>query len=99
MDIQRMIDELEKTGFKVCSYSGRCMYGAHCIGVDVDDWGTALKIGAVLREAFGILQVEALGDTMHWDNMGRGFILYWPSLKVTPELRIARDEDEDEDDI
>lgn len=99
MVTQSVIDELQNRGFKVRSYSGRAMYGAQCVGVDVNHMGEVLKIGAVLIGAgFPFTEVDRLGDTMRTDNMGKGYILYWPSLGVTPGTRIARDEDDDEED-
>lgn len=87
------------------TYSGRGMYGAQCLGIDIDRVGQIMELAAILMDAG--LETDALvnlGDTMHTDSMGRGMIIYWPSIKLTDEekqmlkaLEDAEDEDEDEE--
>lgn len=53
-------------------YSGRCMYGAECVGVDGEWYG--------LDGATGQLR-KLLGDERK-DSMGLGGILYWPGTTL-----------------
>lgn len=48
-------------------YSGRGMYGKRCIGISCDSVAACVEAAAVhgLRGA-------------HWDNLGKGWIVYWP---------------------
>jgi hypothetical protein len=99
---QQMIDALQDT-FDVRSYSGRGMYGANCVGIDVEGFGEIMKMAAALID-YGIESdvVFELGETLNWDSMGHGKILYWPSLRLTDEehQRLTAkelDADEEED--
>ncbi len=59
-----LIARIRKSGRKARSYSGRYMYGRHCVGVDLDrhDAGGELPKGA------------------NTDSMGLGSIWYWPAV-------------------
>lgn len=75
------------------SYSGRAMYGAQCVGFEVDG-GMDLALGVALQRAaqefdenpagdFGAVElVEAMAMSTRTDNMGRGMIVYWPSIQA-----------------
>ena len=52
------------------TYSGRGMFGATCYGIRCDDATDCIEEAA----AAGIKGARA-------DNMGRGFIVYWPSIE------------------
>jgi hypothetical protein len=94
---QDMIDALEND-FDVRAYSGRGMFGVNCIGVDTEGVGDLMKIAAMLidHNACSADDVIDLGDKTCTDSMGKGVILYWPSLKVTAE-QIAHLRDDDDD--
>jgi hypothetical protein len=80
------------------SYSGRGMYGAKCICVDLERTGQIMEL-AVLLLAGGLTtpEVTDLGDQMRTDSMGFGLVVYWPSIGLTPE-EVAQLQDDDEDD-
>lgn len=54
-------------------YSGRGMCGAECVGIDCDDADSVIERA---RE-FGLPRPSV-------DNMGKGYICYWPSIKALP---------------
>jgi hypothetical protein len=65
----QLIEMLEEQGLTPYPYSGRFMYGAHCVGVDVDNpGGYQLPVGWKM------------------DNMGMGYVIYWPD-SAWPEGR------------
>lgn len=96
---EKLIEALEGTDFKVESYSGRCMYGAHCAAIIADHVSVLVSIGARLATTEGITYTEVLNfaDSTHTDSMGRGVVMYWPSLKVTRESHPDLYEDEDDE--
>lgn len=59
-------------------YSGRFMYGAECIGFDLDNASDTMRLGAAL---FAVLDNEdavgMMNDTRQ-DSMGLGIIVYFP---------------------
>ena len=62
----------ERIGGKLrTDYSGRCMYGAECLGIDCDDDTECLEEAA----AAGIR-----GGSR--DNMGMGYIVYWQQYQT-----------------
>jgi hypothetical protein len=75
MDAKTLIEEIEETGRKVRSYSGRGMFGRQCVGVALDryDYGSDLPDEGQRR-----------------DSLGLGEIVYWPSA-TWPEGRKERD--------
>jgi hypothetical protein len=59
-------------------YSGRSMYGKTCLGVITDD-------PDVLKEEAAGLGIRGARE----DNMGRQYIVYWPSLETDWETQSA----------
>lgn len=57
--------KLQDAGLQVRSYSGRCMYGAHCISVTDRTEDIPLK----------------LRSGMLTDSLGFGMVCYWPAMK------------------
>ena len=85
--------------FDVRAYSGRGMYGQQCVGVDTEGVGDLMKIAVLLvRHGIDPEDVAGLGDALRTDSMGRGVILYWPSLKMSAEQVAALGDDHDEED-
>lgn len=73
-------------GLEARSYSGRGMYGAQCLGVDIGSWGEVMHITCALVAAnVDVEDIKELGERMLYDNMGRGMIVYWPALKIEPQ--------------
>jgi hypothetical protein len=62
-------DRLEKAGIETRSYSGRGMYGKTCLGAVADS-----------REAIYSVIRPADIRSASVDSMGRGVLVYWPSV-------------------
>ena len=83
---------MEDAGYECRSYSGRGMFGGHCLAIK----GTIQSIGAELIDAI----VEYDNDnafciakefrSAHTDSLGKGSITYFPNIDFV--------EDEDKDD-
>lgn len=58
-------------------YSGRGMRGTACVGITVEYHDEMI---ACIEEA-AIAGVRGA----HMDNMGRGYIVYWPSVETAPK--------------
>ena len=65
MTSDKLIDKLEALGLEPRSYSGRGMMGAYCVGAYV---GSHSELPSGLPGSYST------------DNLGRGLILYWPSV-------------------
>lgn len=67
---------LEDQDYETRPYSGRGMFGKTCLAVTVDDLTGAafdirFRLGAHSHEIWP-------NGSAKWDNLGRGFIIYWP---------------------
>lgn len=92
----RIIRCIEAADGEPRSYSGRCMYGAECVGVECDplEFLAALPL-AVLDECEDADEAREVLEALtspRGDSMGRSGILYWPSLVW------QGDDEEDEED-
>ena len=77
---ERLIEIIRDHGLKARSYSGRGMYGAECVGVDVDSAGEVMCLARDMEDSFG----KVLEPT--FDNMGLGLIAYWPRVRWPDDL-------------
>lgn len=59
-------------------YSGRLMYGAECIGFDLDHMTAAMLLGAALFAVLDNDDAVALVNNTRVDSMGMGTIVYFP---------------------
>lgn len=78
------IDLLKKSGYEPRSYSGRGMYGEECLGVsayDVESLFQDLLDHATDAESLAYLRTEKIFGKARSDSLGRGIIVYWPSIK------------------
>ena len=66
--IKRLVDDGFGKLYK--DYSGRNMYGKTCIGITTNDPDTLIEEAASL----GIRGAKR-------DNLGKGYIVYWPHIK------------------
>lgn len=66
--VQEAIRKLREEGLEPFSYSGKAMYGAECVAVEV-----------ACREDAGALKA-VIGVMPKTDNLGRNVVAYWPSL-------------------
>lgn len=90
---QRLIDAIEAgCQYDALSYSGRGMYGKRCVSVNLDNTADLLHLGALLGEELGVDSVP----TPSIDSMGRGIVVYWPSIPLAGELGNDEDDDGDE---
>jgi hypothetical protein len=73
---------LERSGREPRPYSGRGMYGARCVGVNVDSADDALAIGLALSAEATDDEREALAKlgAPTSDAMGLGVIVYWRNV-------------------
>lgn len=94
-------DLIEEAGYETRSYSGRCMYGATCLGVELED-----RLGdffASLLDAIANLQEEDRDEaldlahefrSMKTDSMGRGMIVYFESVPYVADADVEDDDEE-----
>jgi hypothetical protein len=100
INAQNFIAAIEGWGddadIQVRSYSGRAMYGAECVGVDINGFGEVGIIACALFAAgFDEEVVAVFMKNMKWDSMGLGYIVYWPyDLKLSAEESAALKEKE-----
>jgi hypothetical protein len=66
-------------GFKPRTYSGRGMFGVHCVGVNLDSSGELLSLGVALGKAGVDVGTPLL------DSMGLGVVAYWPAIQVSEQ--------------
>lgn len=80
-------------------YSGRCMYGKTCIGLDIDDMSTeqvCMELAIFLVKEDEEELAERLSQGIRTDSMGLGSIVYWPYIKWGEETEETQ-EDKNED--
>ena len=86
--VEQVIEAIRDAGLEPREYSGRGMYGKHCLGVDTDRAMVpdAIAVAVNLMENGATAKdVKEWGDNTHYDTMGRGMILYWPALELSEE--------------
>lgn len=95
MDAIVLIDALENLGYEPRSYSGRGMYGSHCVAVTLDRDTNAFTIGAQLVTEMGEEGGDEVADLdVRQDSMGLGTVLYFPRVAWPAERSEAEDHDE-----
>jgi hypothetical protein len=93
MDFNTLIEIIEEAGYTPYSYSGRNMYGDHCVGftTDENEFATcAMIVGAAeqvrrnndtLDTAFTLVDfLDVLSDAKT-DSMGLSTVVYFPHVK------------------
>ena len=99
LNAERAIELLEAIGESPRSYSGRGMHGKACVAV-VPERRTECAIGLdlMLEASVGNFDLDEVANTFRGartDAMGRGVVVYWPSL-AWPEGRAdSKDETEE----
>jgi hypothetical protein len=72
-DMESIIEIMESAGYEVRrNYSGRGMFGATCVAVELDKSEDLWNISKLLTD-FDLKAPKT-------DSMGRGMIAYWPTL-------------------
>lgn len=76
---QQVETALESVSAEFRDYSGRGMYGDRCPSFDVEDEAEAFSV--FVRLAVEDEEMAAyLARTARTDSMGRGMVVYWPSI-------------------
>ena len=95
MEAKKLIDYIELGGHDARSYSGRGMYGERCVGIGCSSPERVVVdiIEAVFSEGVeeDFHDVCSVMRSMQTDSLGRGSIMYFPSVKWEGE------EEEEED--
>lgn len=74
------------------SYSGRFMYGARCIAVEVSEPADLIRIAFWAGQAYGEqLDAEQFLRNMRSDSLGLGMIYYWPDQAWDEQTMQERD--------
>lgn len=76
-------DILEGAEFQPQSYSGRFMYGAHCLGVTVNDLGAFFSTVVESIRCSGPEVHDTVSKAfrgMKTDNLGRFTVVYFPDI-------------------
>jgi hypothetical protein len=81
---------LEACDYECRSYSGRGMYGTYCLGVEIGDITDILRLGVDVCEYLtdndmSIDSVRSALDNAQYDNMGRGYIVYFTRVKYAED--------------
>jgi hypothetical protein len=91
------VNLLKESGFEPYSYSGRGMYDKECVAVNVNnpvEFGFDLAIQIQKNQDCDYRnEMTAIAKTYHQDNMGLGFVIYWPHIDAS----FLKEEEEKED--
>lgn len=80
-ELQRIADRMDLEFSSVRSdYSGRGMYGAKCVGFDLDSSAQTMKLGAAIYSTLEEDEAEEMMDRAMQDSMGLGIIVYFPGV-------------------
>lgn len=95
-----LVQAIEDAGYEARSYSGRGMYGAHCVGVTCgrsEAFSLGVKIAVALQatgEEDAESSVEALADLrVATDSMGHDMIVYFPAVLWAEDSKDEEDHD------
>jgi hypothetical protein len=101
---QTITETLDDMGIEYRSYSGRGMYGAECLGIDVDH-GSNFTVASVAAKL--VLELMAAGERtaaetvaladIRTDSMGLGAIVYFQDIKWERSTSHPVSEEEDDD--
>ncbi len=76
--------------YETRSYSGRCMYGEHCLAVTTDSASEAATVILDVVQACAengtvedVLELVSRLRGSRTDSMGRSMVMYWPEIKMT----------------
>ena len=92
-DVKKLIEALEDGGYDPQSYSGRRMFGKRCVSVrsqDVSLWDLAKYL--FNEEYDGTF--DSLSEPLQ-DQLGLGYVLYWPSYEWPKDIECDEEEDDD----
>lgn len=99
-----LMREGEMDGVRLMTYSGRCMYGRRCMAYSLDSGVTLFAPFANMLEMAGssgpgeegyikdVRYVQELLNEATFDQLGRGMVLYFPSVDTEEFERESDDE-------
>ena len=83
----KFVGLLIDAGYKPRGYSGRGMYGAECVAISAESGDSA---GYAIARQFGKevydFDLDMIMNRTRTDSLGKGVILYWPSIEWTQNL-------------
>jgi hypothetical protein len=89
MTEERVRELFDDAQYDVRSYSGRSMYGEHCLAVTTDSASEAATVILDVVQACAengtaedVLELVAMLRGSRTDSMGRGCVVYWPDIKM-----------------
>ena len=83
--------------FNPSSYSGRGMYGRQCLSITTDRDSFSI-LAKIMRDCEDVEEASALLAKAKTDSMGRGTVIYWPSIEIPQGVTIGDDDNDDEED-
>ena len=97
MESQEFVNLIASAGFRPKSYSGRGMFGARCVSVNLDKNEVASFGAMVCATASPEEQpfAERLVEKYSMDSMGMGVVLYWRSMSADG-VKFPDDSDDEE---
>ena len=85
-----LVREMLEAGLDVHKYSGRFMYGDHCVSIHTDRDTTPFEVGLIVGKICGqnrddLPNIDDLPDVKQ-DSLGMGMVIYWPQLAWSAEV-------------
>jgi hypothetical protein len=65
--------------YEIRQYSGRCMFGKQCVAIEYDTPDDMFRMGVLLGRA----GLDTSGAQT--DQMGRGYVVYFPEIEWSEE--------------
>jgi len=93
MKLQEIFEQL---GYETRSYSGRGMYGKSCLGVEISRDESLFNVGVAVGEY--LAEEDSDSPKGYVDSLGRGQILYFPSIEYNRNNNDSEELDEEFDD-
>ena len=78
----------------ITEYSGRCMYGTTCLGINLDDLRKVTELLVYIAGDDHNL-ATTLANNLTLDDMGRGVIAYWPIIAFDGFTDFDNEDDDD----
>lgn len=89
MTDERIRELFDDAQYDIRAYSGRCMYGEHCLAVTTDSASEAATVVLDVVQACAengtaedVLELVSRLRGSRTDSMGRSVVVYWPDIKM-----------------
>lgn len=99
--LQEILEGLEGNigSFEVREYSGRGMYGRHCLAVvtgrdSLHSFEVGVHLGKAASDSGRFDEIEDSILDMKEDSMGLGSVMYWPRVPYVSDEEAAQEEDD-----